>query len=101
MRAGFGAGLTRGNLEQHELGHVIGLDHVQDRGQVMYPSISDQSPDGYGPGDRAGLSILGRQSGCLNAASPTDSFSSQQAGAASAPAAVETQIQTFHCVLHD
>jgi len=70
VRAGFGPGLTRGNLEQHELGHVAGLDHVQDRGQVMYPSISDRSPDGYGAGDRVGLAQLGAQSGCLKEASP-------------------------------
>jgi hypothetical protein len=70
VRPGFGAGLTRGNLEQHELGHVAGLDHVQDRGQIMYPSISDRSPDGYGPGDRAGLAQLGAQGGCLRVASP-------------------------------
>jgi hypothetical protein len=70
VRPGFGAGLTRGNLVQHEIGHVAGLDHVQDRGQVMYPSISDRSPDGYGPGDRAGLAQLGAQGGCLRTASP-------------------------------
>jgi hypothetical protein len=54
----------------HELGHVAGLDHVQDRGQVMYPSISSQSPDGYGAGDRSGLAELGAQAGCLREASP-------------------------------
>jgi hypothetical protein len=70
VRPGFGAGLTRGNLVQHEIGHVAGLDHVQDRGQVMYPSISQSSPDGYGPGDRAGLAQLGAQAGCLRTASP-------------------------------
>jgi hypothetical protein len=70
VRPGFGAGLTRGNLVQHEIGHVAGLDHVQDRGQIMYPSISDRSPDGYGPGDRAGLAQLGAQGGCLRTASP-------------------------------
>jgi hypothetical protein len=70
VRPGFGPGLTRGNLVQHEIGHVAGLDHVQDRGQVMYPSISQSSPDGYGPGDRAGLAQLGAQAGCLRTASP-------------------------------
>jgi hypothetical protein len=70
VRPGFGPGLTRGNLVQHEIGHVAGLDHVQDRGQVMYPSISTSSPDGYGPGDRAGLAQLGIQAGCLRTASP-------------------------------
>ena len=70
LRAGYGSGLTRGNLAVHEIAHVAGLDHVQDRGQVMYPSLSSQTPDGYGSGDRAGLAELGRQSGCLNVATP-------------------------------
>jgi hypothetical protein len=67
---GFGPGLTRGNLIQHELGHVAGLDHVSDRGQLMYPSIHSASPDGYGAGDRAGLAQLGARQGCLNVAKP-------------------------------
>ncbi|MCU1374941.1 MAG: Esterase [Actinomycetia bacterium] len=70
VHPGFGTGLSRGNLVQHELGHVVGLDHVQDRAQVMFPSISDRSPDGYGAGDRAGLTQLGAQAGCLRIASP-------------------------------
>ncbi len=70
LRGGFGAGLTRGNLAQHEIAHVAGLDHVQDRAQIMNPSLSAQTPDGYGPGDRAGLAQLGQASGCLNVASP-------------------------------
>jgi hypothetical protein len=69
-RPGFGAGLTRGNLVLHELGHVAGLDHVQERLQTMYPSISSESPDGYSSGDRAGLALLGRSAGCLRMASP-------------------------------
>ena len=41
----------------HELGHVLGLAHVDDRHEVMYEKgvrISD-----YGPGDLKGLKILG------------------------------------------
>ena len=71
VRPGFGAGLTRGNLVLHELGHVIGLDHVDSRAEVMYPSISSQTPGDWGPGDRTGLAALGRSSGCLRVASPT------------------------------
>ena len=70
LRPGFGPGLTRGNLTIHELGHVVGLDHVQDRGQVMYPSISPSSPDGLGGGDVAGLAQLGAGAGCLTVANP-------------------------------
>jgi hypothetical protein len=70
LRPGFGAGLTRGNLILHEIGHVAGLDHVQDRAQLMYPSISASTPDGYGPGDLAGLAQLGSAQGCLTVAKP-------------------------------
>jgi hypothetical protein len=70
LAAGFGPGLTRGNLIQHELGHVVGLDHVDDRSQLMYPSIHSASPDGYGAGDRAGLAQLGSRQGCLTVAKP-------------------------------
>jgi hypothetical protein len=70
VRAGFGAGMTRGNLIMHELAHIAGLDHVTDRGELMYASISSQSPNGYGPGDRAGLEQLGAAAGCLTTARP-------------------------------
>lgn len=70
LRRGFGPGLTRGNLVLHELGHVAGLDHVTDRAELMYPSISSASPDGYGPGDLAGLAQLGSGAGCLRVAAP-------------------------------
>ena len=75
VQPGFGAGMTRGNLIQHELAHVIGLDHVDDRSEVMYESISDESPDGYGSGDRAGLAQLGAAAGCLDVARPSATVS--------------------------
>ena len=72
LRPGYGAGLTRGNLVLHELSHVLGLDHVADRNQVMNPSLNTQTPDGFGPGDRAGLAQVGAAAGgCLRVASPT------------------------------
>jgi ribosomal protein L24E len=71
LRAGFGPGLTRGNLEMHEIGHVAGLDHVADRTQLMNPSINVDTPDGYGAGDLAGLVQLGSAAGCLTVAKPT------------------------------
>ena len=41
----------------HELGHLVGLDHVDDRDELMYPEhIAQQT---FGPGDRAGLAQLG------------------------------------------
>ena len=47
----------------HELGHVMGLDHVSSKAELMEPSggyVTD-----FGPGDLAGLELLGRDQGCL------------------------------------
>ena len=43
----------------HELGHLVGLNHVSDRGQIMF---SESRPDvtRYGVGDLTGLSKLGQ-----------------------------------------
>ncbi len=40
----------------HELGHVLGLDHVDDLGELMNAEYVGQ--DGFGPGDREGLERL-------------------------------------------
>ena len=41
----------------HEIGHVLGLAHVQDTNEIMYPSEGHTTD--LGPGDRTGLRILG------------------------------------------
>ena len=42
----------------HELGHLVGLAHINDPNQVMYPR-SDTRLSGYNQGDRSGLVALG------------------------------------------
>ena len=55
---------------QHELGHLLGLDHVTAGDELMFSyevarsSIPDPI-DGWGPGDLAGLQQLGADQGCL------------------------------------
>lgn len=41
----------------HELGHLVGLDHVDDPGELMNPTAGGRYD--FGPGDRAGLAELG------------------------------------------
>ncbi|WP_051551770.1 matrixin family metalloprotease [Nocardioides sp. URHA0020] len=44
-------------IVDHEFGHLVGLDHVDDRGELMYPENSGRTT--YGPGDLEGLAKLG------------------------------------------
>ncbi len=43
----------------HEAAHLVGLGHVEDQGQLMFPTIQP-SVTGFGPGDFEGLARLGR-----------------------------------------
>lgn len=43
----------------HELGHLVGLDHVDDPDQLMHPETSGELTE-LGDGDRRGLAALGR-----------------------------------------
>jgi hypothetical protein len=59
-----------GKVLLHEFGHVLGLGHVPDTSEVMFPDPG-QGPPAYGPGDLAGLARLGTASGCLAEPSAT------------------------------
>jgi hypothetical protein len=48
-------------LYMHEFGHAVGLDHVRDKRQLMYPRLQADRPDTLGAGDRKGLRKLGKQ----------------------------------------
>ena len=45
----------------HELGHLVGLDHVADPTQVMVSELHSDRKAVWGAGDLAGLAIEGRQ----------------------------------------
>lgn len=49
------------NVLLHELGHLVGLDHVDDPAQLMN-ATSSRDLDGYSAGDLRGLALLGRGS---------------------------------------
>ena len=65
LKGGYGTGLRRNNLVMHELGHAVGLQHVSDTRQLMYPSLRSAGPSGFAAGDKAGLAKVGRAAGCL------------------------------------
>jgi hypothetical protein len=49
----------------HELGHVLGLDHVTNPEDVMNPAGIVVPNQQWGPGDIAGLHKVGRAAGCI------------------------------------
>ena len=65
---GFGSPDDQGPVVLHEWGHVMGLDHVEERGQLMHPAGGGVSD--LGLGDREGLRRLGRSEGCLTTPVP-------------------------------
>jgi hypothetical protein len=42
----------------HEFGHLVGLGHVDDTGEIMNPYVTDRTT--FGHGDLTGLALLGR-----------------------------------------
>jgi hypothetical protein len=60
---GFGAPGDQGPVLLHELGHVMGLGHVDRPGAIMEPSGGGVTD--FGPGDLEGLRRVGREAGCV------------------------------------
>ncbi len=86
MRSGFGLGDpkglsgTWGQLVMHELGHTVGLTHVMDKKQLMYPYLQYRAA-AWGLGDLGGLYNLGARLGCFPASAlPKIGLPSQYAG---------------------
>ena len=60
---GFDTPDDQGPVVLHEWGHVMGLDHVKEHGELMHPGGGGVA--GLGPGDLEGLRRVGRSQGCL------------------------------------
>lgn len=69
VNAGFGAGRRWGNVILHEVGHLLGLDHSEGRGEVMAETV-DRGAGRWGAGDLLGLAYLGSEAGCLRVPAP-------------------------------
>jgi len=65
LPAGFARADAHGVVLMHEVGHVLGLAHVNDPTQIMYSGHAlDLRVSDWGDGDLEGLRRLGREAGC-------------------------------------
>lgn len=71
LRVGFGDRTdSLGALLLHEIAHILGLDHVEEPGEMMWVRPGSGAV-ALGPGDRAGLRAIGAEAGCRSAPDPT------------------------------
>jgi hypothetical protein len=66
VKHGFGPGINWGRVLLHELGHLLGLGHVESRTSIMQHQLGLQRlPNAsWGIGDLNALRVLGREFGC-------------------------------------
>jgi hypothetical protein len=69
LEPGFGPGDTWGEVILHELAHVLGLAHVDDPRQIMYPSVTP-GPARLASGDIDGLRWVGDWGDCRKVPPP-------------------------------
>lgn len=55
---------TKGQLLLHEISHAVGLDHVQQKRQIMYPTLTRKKA-AFGAGDVNGLRRVGKLRRCF------------------------------------
>jgi hypothetical protein len=67
---GFDLPGQQGPVILHELGHLMGLGHVERVGEIMHPAGGGVVD--LGPGDREGLRQLGAAGGCVRVMEPID-----------------------------
>lgn len=77
LRAGFGSGVTRGDLLLHEIGHTMGLGHSASSTQLMYRTLT-RSTARYGRGDLRGLELRGAEPGCMRTSSNRSAIGPEQ-----------------------
>lgn len=66
---GFREGRSVGSLLLHEIAHALGLDHVGEKSQLLFPVLQSTSRGRYEAGDLAGLRAVGAEQGCFPAGS--------------------------------
>ena len=76
MVPGFETPRSRGIVLQHELGHLVGLAHVDDPAELMYGHSDRRRATDWGTGDRRGLQDMYEDTMCIAVPGPQPPFSS-------------------------